>query len=115
MVGSLFRRSSTPVPEPGQRVRLRAGRRRWRGNFRAVSLPYTDEGLGVVVRVVEEGEYREAVREGRRALGIPWPVHQIEFIAPSGGTDRDTEELPRTQRPQSGAERVSWWRRVFGG
>ena len=83
MVSSFFRRKSPVIPGPGQRVRLRAQRRRCRGNDRAVSLPYTDEGLGVVLRIAEEGEYREAVREGRRAFGMPWPVHQIVPVAPS--------------------------------
>lgn len=114
MAPPFFRRNTPLVPEPGQRVRLRAGRRRWRGNFRAISFPYTDEGLGVVVRIVEEGEYREAIRAGRRAYGMPWPVHQIELVSHSEGTDRDTEELPQSQRPRPGL-RGFWWRRMFGG
>ena len=50
-----FLRKQAPlVPDSGQRVRLRAGRGRWRGRFRVVSYPYTHEA-GVVVRVAEEG------------------------------------------------------------
>jgi hypothetical protein len=98
-----FRKRPLLVPEPGQKVRLRAGRgRRWRGNFRAISYPYTHEGLGVVVRVVEEGEYREAVREGRRTVGMPWPAPQIEPLSPSEGAEQDTQELPLSQRPRQG-------------
>ena len=44
------------VPDPSQRVRLRAGRGRWRGRFRAVSHSYTDASGLVVVRVAEERE-----------------------------------------------------------
>ena len=68
------------VPDPGQRVRLRAGRGRWRGRFRAVSPPYTDASGMVMVRVAEEGEYQDAVREGRRPLGEAWPAQQMEVL-----------------------------------
>ncbi len=116
------------VPDPGQRVRLRAGRGRWRGNFRALSEPYTDEAGEVVVRVAMEGEYWEAMREGRRAVGIPWPVGQVEVAALLEDEEERTQELP--QRSREAQERAefrsstgglqeravrSWWRRVFGG
>jgi len=102
------------VPEPGQRVRLRTRRGgRWRGSFRAVSNPYTDEGLGVVVRIAEEGEYREAVREGRQAFGVPWPAHQLEPVSTSKEAEQDTRELPRSQRPRRGLR--GCWQRIFGG
>jgi hypothetical protein len=110
------------VPEPGQKVRLRAGRGQWRGGFRAVSEPYTD-GVGeIVVWVAKEGEYREAVREGRRPVGIPWPVRQIEVVSLLEDGEERTREAqeraePRSSTPgaQGGAEPQSWWRRVFGG
>ncbi len=70
------------VPDPGQRVRLRAGRGRWRGRFRAVSHPYTDASGMVMVRVAEEGEYQDALREGRRTLGEAWPAKQMEVLWP---------------------------------
>jgi len=89
--------------------------RRWRGSFRAVSCPYTDDGLGVVVRIAEEEEYRKAVREGHAAFGVPWPAHQIEPVSALEGADQDTQELPQSQRPQEGAEPWSWWRRRCGG
>ena len=72
------------VPDPGQRVRLRAGRGRWRGRFRAVSHPYTDDASGVVVvRVAEEGEYQDALRKGRSILGEAWPAKQMEVLWPA--------------------------------
>jgi hypothetical protein len=110
-------KKSPLIPEPGQRVRLRTGRGRWRGNFRAVSYPYTDEQLGVVVRIVDEGEYWEDVRQGRGTLGMPWPAHQIDVVLRSEeDADKETQELPQGpyQEPES-AEPRSWWRRVFGG
>jgi hypothetical protein len=114
------------VPEPRQRVRLRAGRKRWRGNFRAVSYPYTDEAGEVVIRVANESEYQDALREGRRAIGIVWPVRQVEVVS-LPEDDVKTRELPQSaaggrgsevphpggEEAQEGAERP-WWRRVFG-
>jgi hypothetical protein len=115
------------IPEPRQRVRLRAGRGPWRGNFRAVSYPYTDEAGEVVIRVAPEGEYQDALREGRSAIGMPWPVRQVE-VASLPEDDIKTQELPQSAaegagsgeaRPggveaQEGAERRSWWREFFG-
>jgi hypothetical protein len=111
------------VPEPGQRVRLRTARGPWRGSYRAVSEPFTDEGGVVVLRVAEEEEYRRATREGRRAIGMPWPVRQMAVISPSVGSDEETGELPAVPRhieksrqsAREGAEPRSWWRRMFGG
>ena len=111
------------VPEPGQRVRLRVGRGPWRGSYRAVSEPFTDQGGAVVLRVAEEEEYRRATREGRRAIGMPWPVQQMSVISSSASADEETGELPAVpqhfEKPprstQEGArEPRSWWRRVFG-
>ena len=108
-----FRKKPPLVPEPGQRVRLRTRRGgRWRGSFRAVSYPYTDDGLGVVVRIAEEQEYRKAVREGYAAFGVPWPAHQLEPVSTSEGAEQDTRELPRNQRPRGGLR--GFWRRILG-
>ncbi len=93
-----------PVPEPRQKVRLRAGRGPWRGNFRAVSYPYTDEAGEVVIRVAKESEYQNALREGRRAVGMPWPIQQVEVVS-FPGDDKRTQELP--QRAAEGGEK---WR-----
>jgi hypothetical protein len=117
------------IPEPSQRVRLRTARGRWRGTFRAVSEPYTDEAGEVVVRVAKESEYQHAISEGRRAGGMPWPVGQIEVVLPLLEDDgertqelpqRLQEELERTElRPAGGgAQEPSerpWWRTMFGG
>jgi hypothetical protein len=122
-----LRKRPLVVPEPGQRVRLRTARGRWRGSFRAVSEPFTGEGGVVVLRVAQEEEYRAAVHEGRRAISMPWPVWQVE-VASFREDGEETQELPRRlhqdpQRaeprpgagsPQEGAERP-WWRRMFGG
>jgi hypothetical protein len=125
----LYKKKPLLVPEPEQRVRLRARRGLWRGNFRAVSKPYTDESGEVVIRVAREGEYWEANREGRRAVGMPWPVRQMEVGSSLRENNGETtQELPqrpdpapeRTERrsstggPQNGSERVSWWRMMFG-
>jgi hypothetical protein len=119
-----------PVPEPRQRVRLRAGRGPWRGNFRAVSEPYTDEAGEVVIRVARESEYQDALMEGRRAVGIAWPVRQVEVVSfpeddvmtqelPQRGQQKSERSEPRpgTGGAQEGAEprpERSWWRRWFG-
>lgn len=114
MTRPLFSKKPPLVPELGQRVRLRTRRRgRWRGSFRAVSSPYTDDGLGVVVRIAEEGEYRKAIREGHLAFGVPWPAHQLEPVSTSEGADQDTRELPQSQGPRRGLR--GFWRHVFGG
>jgi hypothetical protein len=116
------------IPEPKQRVRLRAGRRSWRGNFRAVSYPYTDEAGEVVIRVARESEYQDAIREGRRAVAIAWPVRQLEVVSfpddenktqelPQRSQQESDRAQPRSSTPgsQEAAEPRSWWRRAFGG
>ena len=119
------RRKKKPlfVPEPGQRVRLRAGRSPWRGSFRALSEPYTDEESGeVVIRVITEKDYQNAIRQVRRPAGMPWPARQIEVV-PLEDDSEDTrnlselpEEPPRTGEFEEAApEPRPWWRRLFGG
>jgi hypothetical protein len=87
------------IPEPGQRVRLRTARSRWRGSFRAVSEPYTQEGVGVVIQVAEEREYRAAFRERRRAVSTPWPAQQMEVVSSS------SEEVGEGMSFSEGADR----------
>jgi hypothetical protein len=121
-----LKRKPLLTPEPRQRVRLRAGRGPWRGNFRAISEPFTDEAGEVVVRVVKEKEYQDAMSEDRRAVGTSWPVRQIEAIS-APEEDERTQELPgklrgklseraeprpATRSAQEGAVRA-WWRRMF--
>ncbi|QYJ15727.1 hypothetical protein Rxycam_01555 [Rubrobacter xylanophilus DSM 9941] len=75
-----FGRKRRPeVPDPGQRVSLLGPDGRWRDGFVAVSGPLSDDRYGVVVRVAEEGEYREARREGRRPVWMPWPLDRMRF------------------------------------
>jgi hypothetical protein len=128
------RKQPLVVAEPGQRVRLRTARGRWRGSYTAVSEPYTDEGGVVVLQVADEEAYRSALREGRRAIGMPWPVRQMAVIMPPAGADEETGELPtvprrlenatqsstaapssrpRGEEAQEGSQK-SWWRRLFG-
>jgi len=109
-----FLRKKPPlVPDPGQRVRLNAGHGRWRGRFRAVSYPYTDAWGVVVVRVAEEGEYRDAIREGRRAIGLAWPAKQLEVVSPSEGAE-PTPDTGATDAA-TGRPRRGFWGRLFGG
>ncbi len=124
----LYKQRSLLIPEPRQRVRLRAGRGRWRGTFRAVSYPYTDAAGEVVIQVAKEDEYQDAIRDGHRAIGMPWPVRQVEVVS-FPEDDVKTQELPQSTaegggngEPRSGgveaqqtAAHRSWWRRVFGG
>jgi hypothetical protein len=105
-----LRKKPPLVPDPGQRVRLHAGHGRWRGRFRAVSYPYTDAWGVVVVRVAEEGEYRDAIREGRRAIGVAWPAKLMEVVSLSEGAD----STPDTGAADAATERRPWWRRWLG-
>ena len=38
-----------------------------------------------MVRVAEDREYRDAIREGRRAVGVAWPAKQMEILSPTEG------------------------------
>ncbi len=123
-----FRKKSVPpriVPDPGQQVRLLGWGTSGRAEVRAVSEPFTDARGEIVVRVTEEQEYKDAFREGRRAIGIPWPVQDMEILSPSEtlnalekvsedteGADTDTPE--NIGGPQMATKRLSWWRRFFG-
>ena len=100
-----MRRKTNLIPDPGQQVRLIGHRGRWRGRYRTISGPLTDPKGAVVIWVAEEREYREALREGRRAIGMPWPARQMELFSPS--------DAPRTG-PEEPEERKPWWVRLFG-
>ncbi len=113
-----FRKKSVPpriVSDPGQQVRLLGWGASGRAEVRAVSEPFTDARGEIVVRVTEEQEYKDALREGRRAIGIPWPVQDMEILSPSEtlsalekvsedteGADTDTSE--NIGGPQMGIE-----------
>ncbi len=111
-----FRRRTNAIPDPGQQVRLLERRGRLRGRYRTISGPLTDLKDGVVIWVAEEHEYQEALLEGRHAIGMTWPAHQMVSVSPSEGV----EPRPGTAGPQTGAGepemvRRPWWLRVFGG
>ena len=90
-----FRRKPPLVPDPGQQVRLRTARGLWWGTFRAISRPRTTDDHQVVVWVAEEVEYRHAIRDGRRAIGIPWPVEQVAVVLPPEDAPEAPQEPPQ--------------------
>ena len=69
------------VPDLGQFVDLRTEDGAWREGFRALSGPWTAETGEVVILVATEDEYRAAGREGRRAVGVPWPVRRMRLAS----------------------------------
>jgi hypothetical protein len=113
----LFRKKSISppiVPDPGQPVRLLGWGTSGRGEVRAISEPYTDARGEVMVRVTEEREYLDAMREGRQAIGIPWPVRHMLVISPSGTLDAfETAPEEEDRGWHTSSERRSWWRRLF--
>ena len=96
----------------------------------------------MVLRVAQEEEYRAAMQEGRRAIGMPWPVGQMAAILAPAGSEEATAELPVVVRqhyyysekppqekksaaasdpgayPAKGSTKEQtwrrWWRRMFG-
>jgi len=80
----VIRRKKKPrlVPDPGQRVVLLGADGPPQSRFRAISGPLTTDTGGVIVWVATEDEYQDAKREGRRAVGLPWPAEQMEALVP---------------------------------
>ncbi len=113
----MYSRETNAIPDPGQQVKLLGRRgRRLPGRYRTLSGPLTDPKDGVVIWVAEEHEYREALREGRRAIGMPWPARKMEVISPSEDHRQDTQQhsgIP--ERPREETDRRPWWIRIFGG
>ena len=70
------------VPDPGQTVELLAENGATLRGFRAVSGPLTYERGGVVVWVATEREYKDAKREGRPAVSMPWPATNVTVYVP---------------------------------
>ena len=78
-----FRRNRPPlVPDPGQPVELLAENGEILRGFRAVSGPLTYARGGVVVWVATEAEFRDAKREGRPAVSMPWPAAKVAVYIP---------------------------------
>ena len=69
------------VPDPGQHVDLRTEDGAWREGFRALSGPWTSDTGEVVILVATEDEYRAAKREGRSAVGVPWPAGRVRLAS----------------------------------
>jgi len=96
------------IPEPGQYVELRTEDGSWRRGFRAITEPSTSEWGEVVVWVATEDEYRAAQREGRSAVGVPWPTERM--VVSSSGLPWGLPH-PTATRPVEGARRLGWrWR-----
>jgi hypothetical protein len=131
--GSLFGRKPSLIPDPGQRVRLRTRHRLLEGSFRAISVPTTADTGEVVIWVTTVEEYEASLREGRPAVGRPWPAKQMEVVLSpleeageasghlpgsfkSARNKQETTSLPLFQdvAQKEGSERPLW-RRVFGG
>jgi hypothetical protein len=131
--GSLFGRKPSLIPDPGQRVRLRTRHRLLEGSFRAISVPTTADTGEVVIWVTTVEEYEASLREGRPAVGRPWPAKQMEVVlSPLEEAGEASGHLPgsfksarnkqeTTSHPlfqdvaqKEGSERPLW-RRVFGG
>ena len=73
----LRRRRPARIPDPGQMVDLQMEDASWREGFRALSTPATAETGEVIIWVCTEDEYIEALREERRAIGMPWSVKRM--------------------------------------
>jgi hypothetical protein len=70
------------IPDPGQHVDLRTENSAWRQGFRALSEPWTADTGEVMIWVATEDEYRAAGREGRSAVGVPWPAESMRPTSP---------------------------------
>ena len=79
---SLLKRAPR-IPDPGQHIDLRTENGAWRMDFRALPEPWTAETGEVMIWVATEDEYRAAGREGRSAVGVPWPTERLRLTSPS--------------------------------
>jgi hypothetical protein len=70
------------IPDPGQHVDLRTDDGSWRSGFRALSEPWTADTGEVMIWVATEDECRAAGREGRSAVGVPWPTLRMRLTSP---------------------------------
>ena len=103
------------------------------GRFRAISEPSTADAGEVVIWVTTEEEYEAAIREGRPAVGRPWPAKQMEVVlspleeaSEAAGRSprsfegaRNRQEIKRLLPAQDAVQQVGSerprWRRVLGG
>jgi hypothetical protein len=81
---TMFLKKKKPllVPDSGQRVELVGYDGSVQSSFRAISGSLTIDTGEVIVWMATEEEYRDAEREGRRAVGLPWPAERIEALVP---------------------------------
>ena len=79
-----LKRGPPRPPDPGEMVDLRMEDASWRQGFRALSEPSTAETGEVIIWVCTEDEYREARREGRRAVGMAATIRLVEYPLTSG-------------------------------
>ena len=78
-----FKKNRPPlVPDPGQTVELLAENGETLRGFRATSGPLSYERGGVVVWVATEAEFRDAKREERPAVSMPWPADKVTVYVP---------------------------------
>jgi hypothetical protein len=82
-VGAASSEEGTSHPDPGQHIDLRTENGAWRMDFRALPEPWTAETGEVMIWVATEDEYRAAGREGRSAVGVPWPTERLRLTSPS--------------------------------
>src|SRR5215207_4127731 len=81
------------IPDPGQMVDLQMEDASWREGFRALSEPSTAETGEVLIWVCTEDEYREALREDRRAdarVSLPPPLALILPVRVTSGEFRES-------------------------
>ena len=69
------------IPDPGQCVDLRSEDGSWLEGFRALSGPWTSDTGEAPILVATEDEYRAAEREGRSAVGVPWPARRMRLAS----------------------------------
>ena len=73
-----------------------------------------------MVRVTEESEYQDALRQGRAAIGIPWPAKHMVVVtppletveAPESTAEETTDATAPTEESelQTPSSRPSWWK-----
>jgi hypothetical protein len=130
---ALFRRKPSLIPDPGQRVRLRTRHRLLEGDVRAISEPTTADTGEVVIWVTREEEYEASIREGRPAVGRPWPAKQMEVVlSPLEEAGEASGRLPKLLENPGNEQEIMWllpardvvqqvgskrprWKRVLGG